>query len=263
MGRKRNRFIIVIVGLVLFLMSSVLFFLNIREGLENDTSPIPRHIFQTWHTKDLPPKMAENVENLKKKNPEFTHHLFDENECAEFIRNHFEPNVLSAYERLIPKAFKADLWRYCVLYIHGGIYLDIKFDTVGDFKLIELTNKEYFARDLESSGGGVLNGIIICKPNNEKCWKCIQQIVQNVENGYYGNDSLSPTGPNLMKQFFTADEIQNMELSLEGKDTCPTQKCVYLNDRAILFYYKEYRDEQTKGGEPPYYEFWDQRNIYK
>ena len=34
-------------------------------------SIIPLNIFQTWHTLDLPPKMKENVELLRRQNPEF------------------------------------------------------------------------------------------------------------------------------------------------------------------------------------------------
>ena len=39
---------------------------------------IPLKIFQTWNTKNLPPKMAERVENLKLTNPKFEHFLFDD-----------------------------------------------------------------------------------------------------------------------------------------------------------------------------------------
>ena len=59
-------------------------------------SIIPLNIFQTWPSKDLPPKMKECVELLKKQNPRFTHYLFDDNECREFIKNHFNYEVLNA-----------------------------------------------------------------------------------------------------------------------------------------------------------------------
>ena len=48
-------------------------------------SIIPLNIFQTWHTLDLPPKMQENVELLKAQNTEFTHYLYDDEMCREFI----------------------------------------------------------------------------------------------------------------------------------------------------------------------------------
>ena len=72
-------------------------------------SIIPRDIYQTWFTKDLPQKMRERVELLKKQNPRFNHYLYDDNDCREFIKNNFKPDVLNAYDSLIPGAYKADL----------------------------------------------------------------------------------------------------------------------------------------------------------
>ena len=111
------------------------------------TPIIPLDIYQTWTTKDLPPKMRERVEILKRQNPRFTHHLYDDNDCREFIRTHFRPDVLAAYDSLIPGAYKADLWRLCVLFIHGGIYMDIKLICANGFKLIELTENDHFVKD--------------------------------------------------------------------------------------------------------------------
>ena len=65
-------------------------------------SVIPLTIYQTWYTKDLPPKMHENVELLKKQNPEFEHFLYDDNDCRKFIKENFDKDVLNAYDSLIP-----------------------------------------------------------------------------------------------------------------------------------------------------------------
>ena len=54
----------------------------------------------------------------------------------DFIKNNYPVDVLEAFNKLIPGAYKADLWRYCVLYKLGGIYLDIKYSCVNNFKLI-------------------------------------------------------------------------------------------------------------------------------
>jgi len=164
-------------------------------------SIIPLNLYTTWHTKDLPIKMKENVDLLKQQNPEFNFYLFDDYDCRNFIEENFNENVLNAFDMLIPGAYKADLWRYCVLYINGGIYLDIKFHCVNDFKLIELTDKEYFVRDFGNLG--IYNAFMIVLPQNEIMLKCINQIVINVNNKYYGNDSLSVTGPNLLGSFYS------------------------------------------------------------
>jgi mannosyltransferase OCH1-like enzyme len=88
---------------------------------------IPLKLFQTWHTLDLPPNMKQNVKRLQRENPEFEYFLYDDKMCRKFIKEHFHEEVVFAFDKLKPGAYKADLWRYCVLYIHGGIYLDINF----------------------------------------------------------------------------------------------------------------------------------------
>ena len=163
----RMRIIFSLIGvLVLSVFFQGLFIFNHNEGYEPGVE-IPLNIYQTWKTKDLPEKMRENVDRLKLKNPDFEYHLFDDEDCRQFIQNNFEEDVLTAYDKIIPGAYKADLWRYCILYINGGVYLDIKYSNVDDFNLIELMDKEYFVPDLKDSGGGVYNAFMICKTGNK------------------------------------------------------------------------------------------------
>ena len=217
---------------------------------------IPLNIFQTWETHKLPPKMTECVEKLKSANPEFSYHLYDDKECREFIKNNFENDVLYAYDTLIPGAYKADLWRYCILYKYGGIYLDIKYYPVNGYKFITLTDKEYFVKDIEASGSGIYNALIICKPDNEILLKCINQIVVNVRERFYGVSSLSITGPLLMKQFITLNE-PDLELVKTNK------LIINLHKKPILQIYDEYFDEQKTFIKIPHYgELWGNRLVY-
>lgn len=50
-----------------------------------------------------------------------------------FLSTHFPPEVKEAYDALIPGAFKADLFRYCVLFVYGGVYADV--DVILESKL--------------------------------------------------------------------------------------------------------------------------------
>jgi mannosyltransferase OCH1-like enzyme len=263
---KHNYYFIIFFLILLFIM--FLFnYIKFKEGFTE--SVIPLHIYQTWHTKDLPPKMKKCVETLKKLNPEFEHHLFDDNDCADFIKNNFDKDVYDAYNTLIPGAFKADLFRYCILYKKGGIYLDIKFYNVNGFKFIDLTDKEYYVRDIQPSGGGVYNALIVSKPNNPRLLYCINKIVENVKNKYYGeiNGALGITGPLLLKETFTKDELENMTFTI-GENGCPTPMCLYKEDQSkvkpIIAMYKEYRDEQKiYQKNSTYFDLWRDRNIYK
>ena len=227
---------------------------------EKYDSIIPLNVYTCWHTKELPPLMKKNFDKLISDNPELTFNLYDEDECREFIKNHFDSNVLNAYDSLIPCSYKSDLWRYCVLYIYGGIYIDIKFGCVNNFKIISLTEKEYFVRDRDPPGG-TLNGLIVCKPGNIILLNCICHIVKNVKNKFYGDDALCPTGPGLLGLFSSKREKKQMKMYFEN---CGSIYYICYDNIVILKMYQEYRDEQAKYQKNPYYaSLWNQRQIYK
>lgn len=221
-------------------------------------SIIPLNIFQTWHSLELPEKMRENVELLKRQNPEFKHYLYDDNMCREFIKDNFNDDVLYIFDKLKPGAYKADLFRYCVLYIHGGIYLDIKYRCVNGFKLIELTDKEYFVRDRKYCGqDGIYQALMIHLPYNDFLLKAIEKIVKQCRNNIYTNISeLCVTGPGLLSSLSFNKHIYLSPLLFNGEN-------ISLNDKIILNYYPEYRDEQKKNQLTSYYKYmWYDKDIY-
>ena len=229
----------------------------------NVESVIPFKIYQAWHSNDIPPYVIKCINNIKKNNPEFEHFLYNDNSCREVIKNNFSTEILDTYDSLIPYAFKIDLWRYCVLYKNGGIYLDIKFFCINNFNFKFLTEKEYFCRDVNFSNKGVYNGLIICKPNNEIMLKSIMQIVENVKNNYYGNDCLEVTGPLMLKNFFSNKDINNFNLYLNFKKTPPKHGYISYNNLPILYWNVNiYRKQQSKY-QKHYTELWYEKKIYK
>ena len=65
---------------------------------------IPKKIYQTWHSTNIPIGMYKSIVHLKKINPEFEYYLFNDNDCRKFIRKHYGISVLKAFDRLIPGA---------------------------------------------------------------------------------------------------------------------------------------------------------------
>jgi len=82
-------------------------------------------VYQSWKTKELPPAMAQGVEKLHQLNPDYQLVLFDDQDCRSFLLAHFGQSYVDAFDSLVPGAFKCDLWRYAMLYVNGGFYLDI------------------------------------------------------------------------------------------------------------------------------------------
>jgi mannosyltransferase OCH1-like enzyme len=236
-------------------------------NLYDFSSTVPLNIFQTWHKKELPKKMQECVNSLKYDNPEFKFFLFDDNDCRNFIKQNFDNQVLYAFDTLIPGAYKADLWRYCVLYKLGGIYVDIKYKCVNGFKLISLMNEEHFVKDRFDvlNKIAVYNAFMICNPGNEIMLNCINKVVENVRNRYYGVDSLNITGPTMMIEFFSPNdksklnEMKHFDENINGN----IKYYISYKETYILMIYPEYRREQLINQKKKHYSvLWQERNVY-
>lgn len=207
--------------------------------------------------------MKANYNFLIESNPKIKFHLYDETECREFIKQHFDLDVLEAYDAIIPCSYKSDLWRFCVLYINGGIYMDIKYRCVNGFKFISLSEKEYFVRDYNPIH--TYTALIVSLPKNDILFKCITQIVDNVNNKYYGNTSLDPTGPGLLGKFFTQDVKNAMEIYHDVKfvENKLNQFFIVKDNSIILSFYDGYREEQQKYQKMKHYgKLWEEKNIY-
>jgi mannosyltransferase OCH1-like enzyme len=226
--------------------------------VEPENKVIPLHIYQVWHDDNLPSSVKESVDLIKKQNPEFEHHLYDNNKCKKFIKEHFSQEVVDTYDALVPHALKADLWRYCIMYKLGGIYLDSKYYGINKFKFIYLTDKEYFCKD--KLFYGIYNAILICKPGNDIMKRCIDKVVENTKKKYYGESPLCPTGPLMMQPFFTRYEITNFKLHYEFID----KRRRYITHQycRILQYHPDYKktEAQTTHHWPVY---WKNKTLYK
>ena len=237
-------------------------FKNLRKITTSLKEEIPCNIFQTWQDKKLPPLMYLAIKSIKNNNPRFRHYLFDDNECREFIKNNFDSEVLNAYNKLIPGAYKADLWRYCILYKMGGIYLDIKYTPIKNFKFFNLLDREYFV--LDNGGGGIYNALMVCKPGNEILLKAINKIVENVKHRYYGSNYLEPTGPNLLIKYFSEQEKNSLILKHKLVGPVDSDKLITYNNIPILGCYRGYLKERDLYSKKQHYaELWKNRTIYK
>lgn len=223
---------------------------------------IPLNIFQTCDSKNLPAKMKQCIQSISIDNPEFNHYLYNDDECRTFIETYFDVDILNAYDTLVPGAFKADLWRYCVLYKYGGIYIDIKYKCVGGFKFLSLTDDEYFVKDL-SIKEAVYNALIVAKAGNLILKQCIEQVVNNVKNRFYGTDSLEVTGPKMVIKFLSPMDIMKLP---RLNHVCDKDNKFFIDQYNvhILQFYDGYRNDQiSKPGFRSYGSLWAQRKIYQ
>lgn len=99
---------------------------SIRSGTSNQTQLIPKKIYRTWKTDQLPPIYQKAWEYTEKHNPEYEQVLYTDAMGSAFMSEFMGGFAKYAYEMLVPGAARADLLRYCIMYENGGVYLDGK-----------------------------------------------------------------------------------------------------------------------------------------
>ena len=158
-----------------------------------NTQKIPKRIVQTSKNNNYNCILHYNaVQTFIELNPEYEYYFFDDIDCRLFIKENFDISVLEAYDTLVPGAFKADLFRYCYVYIMGGCYFDNKY--ILRVPLRNVIKEEYdniYCKD--TADDLMFNSIVISVKNSIELKDSIDRIVQNVKNKYYGKISLEPT----------------------------------------------------------------------
>jgi len=155
--------------------------------------PIPKVIYQTWKTKNLHPNVQKVRDNIQRLNPSYEMKLFDDAEMDSFIKENYSDEIYECYNNLLMGAAKADFWRYCVLYINGGIYLDIDSNITGSLDDL-IVGDESCIITREKNPGIFNNWILIYEKRHPVLLNTILNCVYNI---IYKttNDILCLTGP--------------------------------------------------------------------
>lgn len=123
---------------------------------------ISLNIFQTYRTKqNLPPEIEQNIEHIKRYNPEYEYKLFDDDDIKAFILEHYGVTIWNYYARISPiyGAARADFFRYLLIYQQGGVYLDIKSSLDKPLKDVLRTEDQFILTHWDNEPGGQYEGI--------------------------------------------------------------------------------------------------------
>tara|TARA_B100001287_G_C22680586_1_gene530130 strand:+ start:2236 stop:3117 length:882 start_codon:yes stop_codon:yes gene_type:complete len=114
-------------------------FSKIDDSLPESDNTIPKILFQTYFDKDrIPEKVTQNIETYAK---DYKRFLFDDNDALLFLYENFGCVFVEKFKKLSLGAHKADLLRYCFLYVYGGVYIDIKTELFVDLSSVIDHNK--------------------------------------------------------------------------------------------------------------------------
>jgi mannosyltransferase OCH1-like enzyme len=237
---------------------------------------IPRVIYQTFEEYEIPNGMFEAIQSWKDLNPEYEHYYYSEKDRLEFIEKFFDKKVLDAYLSIIPGAFKADLWRCCMLYENGGIYVDsdmICLQSLNDY--LEEEDEFLISRDDPMSKTFLANGFIASVPKHPFLKQQIDSIVNNIETKkecYY----LEISGPALfgksVNKILGLGQDSNYTLGVSDingyrikvlKHEWTTKTMTYDGENVLHTEYPGKDDEMKVIDNPKYYSLIQENIIYQ
>lgn len=227
----------------------------------------------------MPPIIAQNAAALRDVYPVAEYRLWDGNALREMLAANFEPEVVSAFETLQPYSYKCDLARFCILYLYGGLYVDLGIRCLNQLQPPRNIGVASF-RDydfLSPCWTANSTSVIWARPGRSEFRIAIEYIVENCRNRYYGNNPLYPTGPVLWgRSLITAkaERKQNVDADDQWVGVCrpmtPGQKqgniCFITPDHSLV----AIRAKGTGGdllhlgaaGTNNYNRFWHARKVY-
>ena len=256
------------------------------DSIPKTPGGIPKLIIKTsWQKLNNLSYQVKDVLNITLRlNPDYRVYYFDDDDVNNLMKS-YGVKEYSAYNKIVPGAYRADLFRYCILYKYGGCYSDIghvmlkSFDSIiEDNELVIVKDKPYLRCT------GIHNALICVTPSNEFIKQVIDKSVENIENKYYGENPLDITGPLMMgkvyqcyyynycgkelneKYLIKKEGIKILELVLRSDESEERINIAYITDNGILVLktkFNNYRDVMYDNvGKLHYTELWYNEQVY-
>lgn len=186
---------------------------------------ISKIIWQTheYEYEDLPKEYKHTSSVWKEKCSGWEYVYHSARDRRSFIEEKF-PEYLHLYDYIGPNIYKADFWRYLVLYEYGGIYADLDSVLEIDINSEEAKEKIDFNAGIVVASNlaeGVYNNCcIMAAPKNEVILKVIDSMIEKCKEQYDRGDTnetaidmwVRYTGPPMYSNVIS-DNIKDVFLS--------------------------------------------------
>lgn len=232
----------------------------------NPNQQIPRVICQTLNGREVTSLHYKTALNIQLLNPEYEYQFYTSHERRKFIKKNFSPGVLDVYDGFVSGAFKADLFRYCWLYVHGGIYVDCKMIQRVPFR--DIIGEEGVYLCVDRIPDAYQNCLIGAHPLHPDLLKCVVECVRRFNKKIYNKvsfGSLYHTGPYL---FYHCMQQHEPRAAFRGpfRDLSYKKTGIYCKEKGTLLFnmwFKGYYENYDKiHGKQIWSKDWAEGHVY-
>lgn len=195
------------------------------KGRTWDEPGAPKWIFRTGNetVENLHPEIADIYNTQLKNNPDYELFYFTREDRLQFIEDQNDDELLLAYNTIIPEAFKADIFRYTILDVYGGVYMDFSMQTLVPFADIIKDYTYVYVKDTAGDHPlfkGLYTAFIITPKNNGFLKAALKQSIYNIKHRIYGITCLTVTSPHMLGQVYREFHgLDSIVIGPRGNDT--------------------------------------------
>jgi mannosyltransferase OCH1-like enzyme len=218
---------------------------------------IPSVIYQTWKYESFPNELKKVQESMKYYNPNYTFEYFDEKKMTNWVYKNCDDTLVKVFKSLKDKS---QLWRFLILYMNGGIYLDIhgeivttlsKIITTTDMAVVSRSPKlniisKYFLTwefdyNASSSPDACITWMLVFSPNHAILEKTIEKIINEAQKDTFdGTLQLDSLFTDVIVDFITpvlSDELKTSPNLLRQSDATINQYTNNMNQSDRVKFY--------------------------
>lgn len=197
---------------------------------------IPKLIHKTGHFQSedqFPPALKQTFTHNREMCPDYEFRYYNDQDCERVVHSMFGNDGLAAYRNVIPGAFRADIFRFCIMSLHGGVYSDLaqKF-LVPLHDIIDHEHDEIFLT--KDFYGGVQINVFASVPGHAYFLAVAELQISNVLRkkmpsfikSWFKNPTkiiLSITGPHVAAEVLRRNEFKYIEFAAK-----PSQRWLQL-----------------------------------
>lgn len=165
---------------------------------------IPKLIWQT--AKSIPhPQSHQYIKTCIDKNPEYEWLFMDDVRCDQFIKDNFKQEFYDMYRSLPYGVMRADVWRVCVVYVYGGVYVDTDCECVIPLK--QWINNHSLIVAEEVPNGDLANFAFAAEPRHPALLSSINRFVE-IYNSEWFMDKTTSTPIQNFGQYGFSDGVK-------------------------------------------------------
>ncbi len=194
---------------------------------------IPKILYQTYKTKEIPERLEEYRRKLLELHPGWEYRFYGDDECRDLVKR-FLPSFLPVYDSCSIPAQKADIFRIIAVWALGGFYLDIdvecirSVDQLCEFHLVfaeELTLTQEQAKELGHRDRlRVGNFMFGSEQGHPFLLRILRKMAEESRREIRSeNDVLESTGPGLVTTVYhdACEELRDIVLLRNIDRECP------------------------------------------